>query len=140
MRSSCRWASLFALLAGCASSPPSPPPAPSTPPPPAAPSTAASAAQPDPEPEPKKQLPNVQIVNLCKDVAVLAYGEPPNMKPDALGRFAGDGNEGSVPRERDGTLAVTLVDDQGNALSKVTVSRRMKKLEIGRSCRTLYAH
>ena len=62
------------------------------------------------------------------------------MKEDALGHFVGDGGEGRVPRERDGTLPVALVDDKGAVLATVTVSRRMSKLEIGRSCRTLYAH
>jgi hypothetical protein len=78
-------------------------------------------------------------VNLCHDVALLAYGEPPNFKTESLGRFMSEAS-GSAPRERDGTLTVTLVDDKGNVLAKVTVTRHMKKLEIGRSCRTLYAH
>ena len=127
-----------ALCLSCASAPPqpSPPPAPSA----SAPVASASAAPAaEPEPEPKRQLPPVEVINLCHDVALLAYGEPPDVKPESIGRFMGDAT-GAAARERDGTLPVALVDDKGNVLSKVNVSRRMKKLEIGRSCRTLYAH
>jgi hypothetical protein len=82
----------------------------------------------------------VHIVNQCHEVAILAYGDPPNMKPGDLGRLVGDGGEGRAPRERDGTLPVALVTEKGEVLAQVRVSRRMKRLEIGRSCRTLYAH
>ena len=121
----------LALVAACGS-----PPAPTTltPTP-----TPTPAPTPTPTPTPLRELPPVEVQNLCQEVAVLAYGEPPNLKPESLDRFVGGGN-GSAARGRDGTLPVTLVDDKGNALSKVHVSRRMKKLEIGRSCRTLYAH
>ncbi len=91
------------------------------------------------EAEPHRPRPPIEVVNLCHDVALLAYGEPPNFKADSLGRFLGDAG-GTVARERDGNLAVTLVDDKGSVLAKVFVTRRMKKLEVGRSCRTLYAH
>jgi hypothetical protein len=90
--------------------------------------------------EPKKALPPLAVTNQCHDVALLAYGDPPNMKPDALGRFMGDGAEGAVPRVNDGPLTVTLVDDKGTSFAVVHVTRHMRKLEIGRSCRTLYAH
>jgi hypothetical protein len=94
----------------------------------------------EPEPPPKRPPPPVAIVNQCHDVAALAYGEPPNMHPASIARFDGDGGEGTALRERDGTLAVTLVDDKGNPLAVVHVSRHMKRVEIGRSCRTLHAH
>jgi hypothetical protein len=115
--------------------PPQPPEQPAAPPAPAAPS---ASPEPEPEPPPSRPLPAVEILNLCHDVAILAYGDPPNMKDP--GRFIGDGGEGKAPRERDGTLPVALVDNKGTVLATVVVTRRMKKLEIGRSCRTLYAH
>jgi hypothetical protein len=136
----------LSILASCGPSVPPPAPQPPTSTPPAVDSAAdagaAAAAAAEPEPadtEPKRQRPPVEIVNLCHDVAILAYGAPPNFKAESLGRFMSEAT-GSAPRERDGTLAVTLVDEKGAVLSQVTVSRRMKKLEIGRSCRTLYAH
>jgi hypothetical protein len=124
---------LAAAAFACGSSPP---PAPANPPP--APSQTSAPAE--PEPPPSRPLPSVEIKNLCHTVAILAYGSPPNMKEDSLARFIGDGGEGRAPRERDGSLPVTLVDEKGTVLASVTVSRRMTKLEIGRSCRTLYAH
>lgn len=132
----------LSIVAACG--PSVPPPAPPTVTPPAVTESATdagavTAADPEPDTEPKRQRPPVEIINLCKEVAILAYGAPPNFKADNLGRFLGEAS-GSAPRERDGTLAVTLVDEKGAVLSQVTVSRRMKKLEIGRSCRTLYAH
>jgi hypothetical protein len=130
---------LLALATACGGTPP-PAPAASPPPPSANAPPAETAAPAQPEPPPSRPLPDVQILNLCHDVALLAYGTPPNMKEDALGRFPGDGGEGKAPRERDGTLQVTLVDAKGSVLAEVQVTRRMKKVEIGRSCRTLYAH
>ncbi len=135
----------LAFLAACASAPPTNAPSAASNPPhfedavSSADAGAAPVADPEPEPEPHRPRPPVEVINLCHDVALLAYGEPPNFKTESLGRFLGDAS-GSAARERDGTLPVTLVDDKGNALAKVLVSRRMKKLEIGRSCRTLYAH
>jgi hypothetical protein len=128
----------FFLAAACGSTPPPPPQPPDTTPPAPPASVASAPASAEPEPPPSRPLPDVDILNQCHDVAYLAYGEPPNMKD--LGRFVGDGGEGRAPRERDGTLAVSLVDDKGQVFAKVVVTRRMKKLEIGRSCRTLYAH
>jgi hypothetical protein len=130
----------LAVVTSCASAPPT-----ATAPPVASEAPVVADAGPapvatqEPEAEPKRQRPPVEVVNLCHDVALLAYGEPPNFKTESLGRFMADAT-GTAPRERDGTLAVTLVDDKGNALAKVSVSRHMKKLEIGRSCRTLFAH
>ena len=130
---------VLALCLSCGSAPPPPAPAPAPTASASAPVASASAAPTaDPEPE-KRQLPPVEVINQCHDVALLAYGEPPDVKPESLGRFMADAT-GAAARERDGTLPVALVDDKGNVLSKVTISRRMKKLEIGRSCRTLYAH
>jgi hypothetical protein len=128
---------ILLFLAACGSTPP-PPPQPPPEPAPSAATPATASAEPEPEPPPSRPLPDVNIINLCHDVALLAYGTPPNMKD--LGRFTGDGGEGKAPRERDGNLAVALVDDKGTVLATVLVTRRMKKLEIGRSCRTLYAH
>jgi len=140
MRAHLRFA--LAFVASCASAPP----AATTPTPPASSSAAATDAGASPAPsasaepeEPHRPRPPIDVTNLCHDVALLAYGEPPNFKTESLGRFMGDAT-GTAARERDGTLAVTLVDDKGNVLAKVSITRHMKKLEIGRSCRTLYAH
>jgi hypothetical protein len=130
------------LATSCASAPPAaptPPPAATVDAPLAVDAGAAAVATAEPEAEPHRPRPPIEVSNLCHDVALLAYGEPPNFKAESLGRFMGDAN-GTAARERDGTLAVTLVDDKGNVLAKVNVTRHMKKLEIGRSCRTLYAH
>jgi hypothetical protein len=133
-------ATILVLLAACGASPPPAQKLPETATPvsSAAPPATGASTSAAPEPPPQRALPDVDVINLCHDVALLAYGEPPNMKD--LGRFIGDGGEGKAPRERDGTLAVALVDDKGTTLANVVVTRRMKKLEIGRSCRTLYAH
>jgi hypothetical protein len=121
---------------GCGSSPP---PAPAAPPP-SRPATATEIA-PDPEPEepaqPSRPRPPIDIKNDCGDVVGLFYGDPPKDGPTV--RVAAGGTE-KGPRNPDGSLVIWIVDEKGFGLANVHVTKRMKRVEIGRSCRTLYAH
>jgi hypothetical protein len=43
-------------------------------------------------------------------------------------------------RRADGSQTVFLLDDQGEPIAKVSVTRHMKTVAVGRSCRTMDAH
>lgn len=127
----------FALsfLAGCAR--PEPAPAP-----PAAPTTSAAPEAPLPtaEPaaaEPKKRRP-YEIHSACTDVVTVAFGDDPKAPSAGKRTLAPDSSiEGA--RNADGNQTVWLLDASGEPLVKVNVTRGMKRVEIGKSCRTLDA-
>jgi hypothetical protein len=105
----------------------------------AAPSSAPpSSAAPEPAPEPGHRKKPFEIYNSCPDVVTVVFGEDPK-KFGAGSRTvaASSGIEG--PREADGTQWVWLLDGKGEPLIKVHVTKGMKKVEVGRSCRTLDA-
>lgn len=84
---------------------------------------------------PKSKRP-LTIFSGCGDVAYVAFG-------DASGsggkRSIAPSSEIEAPRTADGTQVIWLVDPSGQGLAHVTISPRMKRVEIGRSCRTLDA-
>jgi hypothetical protein len=99
--------------------------------PPAAPAEAAA------EPHHKKHRP-YEITNHCSDVVTIVFGDEPKTAPRGKRTIAAnDTIEG--PRGEDGTETIWLVDDKGEPLLNVHVTRGIKKVQIGRSCRTLDA-
>jgi hypothetical protein len=108
---------------------------------PGSPSSAAPAASVDPnvgEPAHHTRKP-FSIHSSCPDIATIAFGEDP--KAAGVGKRTVASNSAiDGPRDADGKQTVWLLDAKGEPLVKVHITRGMKQLEIGRSCRTLDAH
>jgi hypothetical protein len=81
----------------------------------------------------------IDIHNDCTDSVPLFLGEKPKFGSGTKTSVSSNSTT-SFPRNGDGTLTVWIIDDQENGLASVHVSKRMKKIDIGRSCRTLDAH
>ena len=108
-------------------------------------SGATTASPPAAQDEPKTEgdsrppvTPNVEIHNACTDAVPIYFGEQPNGTTGDFVTLRGDGTS-HVPRREHGELTVWIVDDKGFGLAHVKVTRRMKRVEIGPSCRTLHA-
>jgi hypothetical protein len=139
-------ATAFLLLAACGNSPePSTPslsdPAKASVVDPAASGAAAPAASADPEGgggggRQRKPFP---IHSSCSDVTTIAFGEDPKAAT-AGKRTVASNSSIDGPRDAEGKQTVWLLDDKGEPIAKVHITRGMKQLEIGRSCRTLDAH
>jgi hypothetical protein len=107
-------------------------------------SSSAPAAPPSSEPAPaasaepsaasKRPL---EIFNGCADVVTIAFGDDP--KAASKRTIAQSASISDAPRNQDGTQTVSLLDANGAPLVKVAVTRHMKRVEVGRSCRTLDA-
>ncbi len=91
----------------------------------------------NPPAPPKKQRP-LEIHNACQNVVTVVFGEDPNAK-DAGRRTIAAGSSIDGPRDGDGKVTVHLLDEKATPIVKVHVTRGMKKVEIGASCRTLDA-
>jgi hypothetical protein len=98
--------------------------------------TSTSAATPDPEPSPSAKKP-LAVNSQCANVVQVVFGDDP--KGPAKRSIAQSGTI-DAPRRPDGTQVVWLLDDQGEGIVKVTVTRHMKRVDIGRSCSTMDAH
>ena len=79
------------------------------------------------------------IHSSCTDVVTIVFGEDPKAAGDGR-RTVAPSSEIDGPRDADGKQTVWLLDGKGEPLVKVHITRGMKQLEIGRSCRTLDAH
>ena len=117
------------------------PATPATPPAAPEPSAAAPAGEPaasaEPAPEPKKRK-AFEIYSTCAEVVTVAFGE--DAKAASAGkRTIAPSSTIEGPRDADGNQTVWLLDTNGEPLVKVNVTRGMKRVEIGRSCRTLDA-
>jgi len=78
------------------------------------------------------------IHSSCTEITTIVFGEDP--KAAGAGRRTVASNSSiDGPRDAEGKQTVWLLDAKGEPLVKVHVSRGMKHLEIGRSCRTLDA-
>jgi hypothetical protein len=98
------------------------------------PSTASSTAAAEPA-KPRKPF---EIYSSCTDVVTVAFGADP--KAANVGkRTIAPSSSIEGPRDADGNQVVWLLDTNSEPLIKVHVSRGMKKVEIGKSCRTLDA-
>jgi hypothetical protein len=140
---------LVLVLAACGNRPEPAAPSPSAPahaadsPTPSA-STLPAATAPPPEEsgaEPGKGIRPRRpftIHSSCAEVVTVAFGEDP--KAAGAGKRALASNaEIEGPRGPDGKQTVLLLDDKGEPIAKVHVTRGMKQVDIGRSCRTLDA-
>jgi hypothetical protein len=79
------------------------------------------------------------IHSSCSEVVTIVFGEDP--KAQGAGRRTVAPNSAiDGPRDAEGKQTVWLLDDKGEPTVKVHITRGMKQLEIGRSCRTLDAH
>jgi hypothetical protein len=81
----------------------------------------------------------VDVHNDCTDSVPLFFGEKPKFGNGTKTSISSNTTT-TVPRNSDGTLTIWIIDDQENGLASVHVTKRMKKVEIGRSCRTLDAN
>lgn len=87
--------------------------------------------------EPRKRRP-FDVHNGCAEVVSVVFAE------DAKAANAGKRTiapAGAIdgPRDPNGNQTVWLLDSSDEPIAKVNVTRGMKKVEIGRSCRTLDA-
>jgi hypothetical protein len=96
--------------------------------------TAAPAATDVPNPAAKRPL---DILSECADVVHIVYGDDP--KGTARSSIA-QGGTIEAPRRPDGTQVVNLLDDHDEPIAKVTITKHMKHVVVGRSCRTMDAH
>lgn len=99
-------------------------------------STAAAPVDTAPAKRPRKPF---EIHNTCTDVATVVFGDNPKA-PGVYERKLAPSTTGEGPRDDEGNQTVWLLDPNGEPLVKVRVTRGMKKVEVGRSCRTLDAH
>lgn len=128
---------VFMLACGNAA-PPSTTPTPTT----SAPTTAASpspapaATEPPSVVKPHRLL---EIQNQCAEVVRVVFGEDPKAPESGQRQIAGDSTITDAPRDAEGKMTVWLLDAKGETLVKVNVTRGMKRVQIGRSCRSLDA-
>jgi predicted small lipoprotein YifL len=105
--------------------------------PPSTEATPVAEEPPAPAPEPKRRKP-FEVHSSCDDVVTVVFAEDPKA-PNAGGRTIAPGSSIEGPRDNDGNQTVWLLDEKGEPLIKVNVTRGMKRVEIGKSCRTLDA-
>jgi hypothetical protein len=109
-------------------------------------SAALPAASADPEgagaggePHHRQRKP-FPIHSSCSEVVTIVFGEDPKA-PGAGRRTVAPNSSIDGPRDAEGKQTVWLLDEKGEPSGvKVHITRGMKQLEIGRSCRTLDAH
>jgi hypothetical protein len=108
---------LATMLVGCAAEPPTSPPPELPSPPPQKPAT-------------------VQVYNTCDKDVVFRYGPQAKEGAGTATTLAASMST-TVPRQPDGTLAVWL--ENKGAIAQVSVTPRMTRVDIGKSCWTLDA-
>lgn len=80
----------------------------------------------------------VEVHNDCTDAVPIFIGDKPKFGSGTKTALGADTTT-SVPRNGDGTVTIWIIDQNENGLASVHVTKRMKRVEIGRSCRTLDA-
>lgn len=88
---------------------------------------------------PHRQRKPFFIHSSCSEVVTVVFGEDPKAQ-GAGRRTVAPSSSIDGPRDSEGKQTVWLLDDKGEPTVKVHITRGMKQLEIGRSCRTLDAH
>jgi hypothetical protein len=84
-------------------------------------------------PRPRKPF---EVYSHCQDVVTIAFTEDPKAANVGKRTIApSSAIEGA--RNADGNQTVWLFDNAGEPIAHVRVSRGMKKVEVGKSCRTL---
>lgn len=98
-----------------------------------------AAAPTSSEPAPVRTRKPFAIHNGCADTVTVVFGADPK-DASANRRTLTGGADGDGPRDEAGNQLVWLLDENGEPLVKVSVTRGMKRVEVGRSCRTLESH
>lgn len=102
-------------------------------------STAGAEPAASAEPEKPKGKP-FELYNSCTKVVTVIVGKDPKAA-DAGKRTAAPSSSIELPRDSAGNQIVTLADDNGEPTPvHVTVTRGIKRVEVGRSCSTLNAN
>lgn len=81
----------------------------------------------------------LEVHNGCQDVATVVFGADPKAASASRRTIAAGATIADAPRTNDGTQTVFLLDASGASLVEVHVTKQMKRIEVGRSCRTLDA-
>jgi hypothetical protein len=102
------------------------------------PGAAAPSASTTAEATPPRKHRPYEITNHCADVVTVVFGDDPK-DPKAGSRTVAPSASIEGPRDADGNQTVWLRDASGEPLLRVRVTRGMKNVVIGRSCRTLDA-
>jgi hypothetical protein len=112
-------------------------PTPSDPATSSAPSEPAASAAAEPE---KPRGKPFELYNSCTKVVTIIVGKDPKA-PDAGKRTAAPSSSIELPRDSAGNQIVWIADDKGEATPvHVTVTKGIKRVEVGRSCSTLNAN
>lgn len=101
-------------------------------------SSSATPVAPSAEAEPPRKRRPLEITSACSDVVTVLFADDPKT-PNAGRRTIAPSASIDGPRDADGNQTVWLLDAAGEPLVKVRVTRGMKRVEIGRSCRTIDA-
>jgi hypothetical protein len=102
-------------------------------------SAPTSSASDSAEPEKARGKP-FELYNSCTKVVTVIVGKDPKAA-DAGKRTAAPSSSIELPRDAAGNQIVWIADDKGEATPvHVTVTRTMKRVEVGRSCSTLNAN
>src|SRR5262245_39899502 len=108
---------------------------------PTTPTSARASAEPAPAastsatpPHPRKPF---DIYNACDEVVNVVFGADGRSEESKRTLAPYSSMEG--PRDDEGNQTVWLLDEKRQPLVKVNVTRGMKRVEVGRSCRTLDA-
>ena len=80
----------------------------------------------------------VAVHTECPAGSPIYLGETPNGVTGSFLTLRG-GSTSHLARDPQGNLTVWLVDDKGFGLAHVRVTRKMKRVEIGKSCLTLHS-
>jgi hypothetical protein len=125
-------------LAACESPAPPAPAAPSVPSA-SAPEATASSAAPAAEAPTREQQRPLDLASFCPHDLRLYYGEQPNDGKGTNVKIA-MGDNLQVPRNPDGSVVVWVVDEKGNGLASVHVTKRMKHVRINADCARIDAN
>jgi hypothetical protein len=90
-------------------------------------------------PPTREQQRPLDLVSFCPHDLRLYYGDQPG---DGLGTNAtiATGAELQVPRKPDGSVVIWVVDEKGQGLASVHVTRRMKHVRINADCSRIDAN
>lgn len=81
----------------------------------------------------------LDITSQCEHPVAYFVGDDPKAGPATAKRAVDPLQVLPVERRRDGSQTVWLLDEKSEPLVKVSITRGMKKIEVGKSCRTLDA-
>jgi hypothetical protein len=98
----------------------------------------AASAPPAAETEPARKPRPLEIHSTCMEVVTVVFSDDPKT-PGVGKRTIAPSSSIEGPRDKDGNQTVWLLDAAGEPIVNVHVTRGMKRVDVGRSCRTLDA-